>query len=108
MTDSEALQHYRRGVSAASIAAAWGISRQGAMHRMQRESLRAGIAWSDVCNDRSVSTTRLSPEVVQDVLRQHRLGVSQRRIAQNLQINRITVGRIIRALQCMLVKAETT
>ena len=98
MTDSEALRYYRRGIPAARIAAAWGISRQGAMHRMQRESLRAGIPWSDVYEDRRVTSTRQTPEVVQDVLHQHHLGVSQRRIARNLGVHRATVVGIIREL----------
>jgi len=98
MTDSEALRYYRRGGPAARIAAAWGISRQAAMLRLQRESLRAGIPWSDIYEDRRVTSTRQPPEVVQDVLHQHRLGVSQRRIAANLQLHRATVVRIIREL----------
>lgn len=98
MTDSEALRYYRRGVPAARIAQAWGISRQGAMYRMQRESLRAGIPWSDVYQDRRVTSTRQTPEVVQDVLHQHELGVSTRRIAANLSLHRNTVVRIIRQL----------
>jgi len=98
MTDDEALRYYRRGVSAARIAQAWGISRQGAMYRMQRESLRAGIPWSDIYKDRRVSSTRQTPEVVQDVLHQHRLGVPQRRIAVNLNLHRNTVVRIIREM----------
>ena len=98
MTDAEALRLYRGGIAAQRIAQAWGISRQATMYRMQRESLRAGIAWADVYEDRRVSTTRQSPEVVQDVLHQHRLGVSTRRIAANLQIHRATVVRIVRQL----------
>jgi DNA invertase Pin-like site-specific DNA recombinase len=98
MTDSEALRHYRRGVPAARIAEAWGISRQGAMLRLQRESVRSGTAWSDVYEDRRVVSTRQSPAVVQAVLMQHRLGVSQRRIARNVGLHRNTVVRIIREL----------
>ena len=98
MTEEEALRYYRRGVAARRIAKAWGVSRQATMARLQKTSMRLSIPWTEVYEDRRVSTTRQPPETRDQVLWLHSLGVSQRRIAQNLKIHRATVNRIIHEL----------